>query len=217
VSVLAVRNAIEIEAALPIVVEHLAADGLIAYPTETVYGFGGAVTPHAVAALRRLKRRDAQRPFLLLVDGPDQAPGVQWTTAARTVARIVWPGPVTLALAAEPAAFPEGIVSEDGRVALRASPHPFVRALLSAWGGAVTSTSANARGQAPATDASAVAAALRDLDVEDVLVLDGGPLPPSAPSTIVAIDDDRVRVLRAGAVSQDALRNQLSGTGINVR
>jgi tRNA A37 threonylcarbamoyladenosine synthetase subunit TsaC/SUA5/YrdC len=92
-----------------------------------------------------------------------------------------------------------------------------VRALLGAWGAAVTSTSANARGQAPATDAGAVAAALRALKVDDVLVLDGGPLPPSAPSTIVAIDDDSVRVLRAGAVSQDALRNQLSGTGINVR
>lgn len=214
---LSVRTGAEIEAALPRVLAHLAADGLIAYPTETVYGFGGAVTTAAAKALRNLKRRDVIKPFLLLVSGPDQAPGVQWSEAARAIAQRFWPGPLTLALPAEHQSFPEGVVSSDGMVALRASPHPFVRALTAAWGGAITSTSANAPGSPAARDPAGAGAALHALAGRGVLVLDGGTLPKSLPSTIVAVENHTVRVLRAGAVGRDELRNQLSGIGIDVR
>jgi L-threonylcarbamoyladenylate synthase len=213
---LPVRTEAEIAAALPRVLAHLADDGLIAYPTETVYGFGGAVTPAAAAALRALKHREPLKPFLLLVADPDQAPGVRWTDASRAIARLLWPGPLTLALPAEQGAFPAGIISSHGVVALRASPHPLVRALVRGWGGAITSTSANAPRSAPARDAAGVFAALEALDAHDVLVLDGGTLPESASSTIVAVEDHTVRVLRAGAIRTEDLRNQLSGIGIDV-
>lgn len=211
-----VRDSAELEAALPVVLAHLRRDGLIAYPTETVYGFGGAVTARASERLRALKRRDPLKPFLLLVAGPDQAPGVQWTDASRAVARLFWPGPLTLALPAVPDAFPPGIISADGTVALRASPHALVRSLTTALGGPITSTSANAPGRPPARDADTVVAALVELGVEDVLVLDGGRLPDSESSTIVGVDARTVRVLRAGAVGLDDLRNKLSGVGIHV-
>lgn len=212
-----VRTAAEIAAALPRVLAHLESDRLIAYPTETVYGFGGAITPLAMAALRELKQREAVKPFLLLVYAPDQAPGVQWTEASRAIALRFWPGPLTLALPAERGAFPEGVISRDGTVALRASPHPFVRALTAAWGGPISSTSANAPRTRPARDCPAVLAALQALDAADVLVLDGGELPESASSTILAVEDHTARVLRAGAVATEDLRNQLSGIGIDVR
>lgn len=214
---IAVRTAAEIETALPHVVAHLASDGLIAYPTETVYGFGGAVTPAATAALRSLKARELVKPFLLLISNPDQAPGVQWTEVSRVIARQFWPGPLTLALPADPGSFPEGIISTDGMVALRASPHPLVRAVVGAWGAAITSTSANAPGTAPARDADAAVTALEVLGASDVLVLDGGTLPESASSTILAVEDHTARVLRAGAIAMEDLRNQLSGIGIDVR
>ena len=214
---LSVRTGAEIEAALPRIVAHLADDGLIAYPTETVYGFGGAVTPAAVAALRSLKARELVKPFLLLISHPDQAPGVQWTDASRSIARLFWPGPLTLALPAEQGAFPEGILSNDGVVALRASPHPLVRAVVGEWGAAITSTSANAPGTPPARHAEAVLTALDALDARDVLVLDGGTLPESASSTILAVEDHTARVLRTGAIATEDLRNQLSGIGIDVR
>lgn len=214
---LPVRTADEIAAALPVVLDHLGLDGLIAYPTETVYGFGGAVTSAAVAALRALKRRELLKSFLLLVDGPDQVQGVHWSDSSRAIAAWFWPAPLTLALPAEQGTFPEGITSAEGVVALRASPHPFVRALTRAWGGGITSTSANAPGQPPARDAAAVVAALQALDASDVLVLDGGTLPESPSSTILAVEDHTARILRAGAVATEDLRNQLSGIGIDVR
>jgi L-threonylcarbamoyladenylate synthase len=211
------RTDAEITAALPRVVSHLESDGLIAYPTETVYGFGGAVTAASAAALRTLKSRELIKPFLLLIAEPDQAPGVQWTAASRAIARLFWPGPLTLALPAEPGTYPEGIISNDGIIALRASPHPFVRAITAAWGGAITSTSANAPGSRPARTGEEVAAALQALDATDVLVIDGGTLPPSQSSTILAVEDHTARVLRPGAISTEDLRNQLSGIGIDVR
>jgi L-threonylcarbamoyladenylate synthase len=214
---ISVRTDADIAAALPRVLTHLAADRLIAYPTETVYGFGGAVTVAAAAALRALKRREPLKPFLLLVARPDQAPGVQWTETSRAIAQRFWPGPLTLALPAAPGAFPEGIVSRNGTVALRASPHPFVRSLTEAWGSAITSTSANAPGSPPARDRDGVLEALAALAVNDVLVLDGGALPESASSTILAVEDHTARVLRAGAIETQDLRNQLSGIGIDVR
>ena len=216
-TLLPVRTADEVAAALPVVLDHLSRDGLIAYPTETVYGFGGAVTAAAVAALRDLKRREPLKSFLLLVDDPDQVHGVHWSDVSRAIASRFWPGPLTLALPAEQGTFPEGIISAEGVVALRASPHPFVRALTRAWGGAITSTSANAPGSPPARDAAAVVVALQALDARDVLVLDGGTLPESPSSTILAVEDHTARILRAGAVATEDLRNQLSGIGIDVR
>jgi L-threonylcarbamoyladenylate synthase len=211
----AARSPGEIEAALPRVVAHLDADGLIAYPTETVYGFGGATTAGAVARLRGLKRRDQLKPFLVLVAGAEQAPGVQWNATAQALARAFWPGPLTLALPARSGAFPDGIPGPDGLVALRSSPHPFVRALTQQFG-PVTSTSANAPGYPPARTAREVADALRVLGVDDVLIVDGGELPDSQPSTIVAADAAGVRVLREGAIHRNRLEDQLAGSGINV-
>jgi L-threonylcarbamoyladenylate synthase len=209
-------TAAQIDAALPAVVEHLGRDRLVAYPTETVYGFGGAVTAGACAALRRLKRREPHHPFLLLVDGADGVAGVTWSATARTLARLFWPGPLTIVLPAEPGAFPAEVVSGDGGVALRASPHAGALALIRAWRAPLTSTSANATGRPPARDTDEVVAALGELDAEDVFVLDGGALPPSRPSTVVACQDSFVRVLREGAVDSDTLRNRLQGTGIDV-
>jgi L-threonylcarbamoyladenylate synthase len=214
-SAVSARNAVEIRAALPRVIEHLAGDGLIAYPTETVYGFGGAITPGAVGRLRELKRRDETKPFLVLVSGAGQAPGVQWNATAQILADAFWPGPLTLALPALAGAFPDGVAGADGRVALRSSPHPFVRALTQQHG-PLTSTSANAPGSAPASNAGDVEQALRELGFDDVLIIDGGQLPESPPSTIVAADATVVHVLREGAITRDRLEDQLAGSGINV-
>jgi L-threonylcarbamoyladenylate synthase len=206
----------EIEAGLPHALAQLRADGLLAYPTETVYGFGGAASSAAAAALRQLKRREPFKPFLLLVENVDQAPGVQWSPTSRQVAELFWPGPLTLVLRAVAGAFPEGIRADDGTVALRASPHPGAQALVRAWGAPLTSSSANTPGRPPARSAAEVDDALQTLGAGDVLVLDGGVLPRSAPSTIVSCRDGVVRVLRQGAISAAALQRRLQGTGIHV-
>jgi L-threonylcarbamoyladenylate synthase len=197
-------DAYEREAAA--VAEHLRAGGLIAYPTETVYGLGCALNEPALDALARLKRRDPGKPFLLLVLDGGQAPGLTWTGPARELARSFWPGPLTLILRARPGAYPGAVVA-DGRVAIRATPHPGVRAILRALGGPITSTSANAPGGAPATDAAQVRSVLESPGSHGSWwLLDAGPLPASAASTIVDCAGDRPRVVRTGAVPIERLR-----------
>jgi L-threonylcarbamoyladenylate synthase len=204
---LAFATPAERAAAAPVVAAHLRSGGLAAYPTETVYGFGCALVETALARLALLKRRDPDKPFLLLVRSADALPGIRWTAAAQALKDRFWPGPLTLVVDAGNAALPSAVVGADGGVAIRCSPHAAVGALLDAVDGPITSTSANAPGRPPATDADAAAAALLALTDDDgLLLLDGGTLPPSASSTIVDVRGPRARVLRRGAIASAAIR-----------
>lgn len=191
----------------PGVAEHLRSGGLVAYPTETVYGFGCALRREALDALAALKSREGVKPFLLLVGDARALQGVRWTEPARRLAAAFWPGPLTLALPAEEGAFPAGVLSPGGTVAVRVSPHPGVQAILRVLPRPLTSTSANLPGASPARDADEVAEVLRALGAtESVLIVDGGRLPPSAPSTLVDCSREPPRVLRVGALPLAALR-----------
>ena len=189
------------------VAEHLRSGGLVAYPTETVYGFGCALRRDALAALTALKSREGVKPFLLLVPEAAEPGGVRWTDSARRLAAAFWPGPLTLALPAEAGAFPPGVLAPGGTVAARVSPHPAVRAILEALPRPITSTSVNLPGGTPARDADEVAAVVLQLGAAgNVLMLDGGRLPASPPSTLVDCSREPPCVLRLGAVPLEALR-----------
>lgn len=200
----------------PLVSAHLRTGGLIAYPTETVYGFGCAVQPDALERLAALKGRGAEKRFLLLIRSQDDVPGLRWNDAARHLAQAFWPGPLTLALGVEnPEMLPSAIVGPEGTVAVRSSPHPAVRAILASFGAPITSTSANRSGAPPAADPAEAAAALRELDIEgQVWLLDGGPLPVSAPSTLVDCSQAPPRVVREGALPEAQLRRVLEETDV---
>ncbi len=204
---IAFRTAEDAREALPTVVSHLRADGVIAYPTETVYGFGSLIRPAALERVARLKQRAVDKPFLLLISNPAQCPQLEWNEAARRLAGQFWPGPLTLALRATSGEFPPQVLSEQETVAVRETPHPPLRVLLDTVGEPITSTSANLRGAAPAASADEVAAVLDKLQAADVLLLDGGTLPPAEPSTLVDCSTEPVRVLRVGAISVESLRN----------
>ena len=188
-------------------VDHLLAGGVLAHPTETLYGFGSACTPDGVEALVRLKRRERHKPFLVLAPSAASLAGLAWTEEARTLADVFWPGAVTLVLSDPKGLFPGGIRSESGTVAVRVSPHPVVRALMEAGAGGMTSSSANPPGTPPArTGEEAIQAALALGGGAEVMVLDVGPLPPSGPSTLVDCTGSGVRVLREGTVPIHRLR-----------
>jgi L-threonylcarbamoyladenylate synthase len=192
--------------AAPAVAEHLLAGGLIAYPTETVYGFGCALHQEPLIALARLKQREAGKPFLLLVLDAEQGKGLIWMREAVHLAAAFWPGPLTLVLRTEPDAYPQAVVSEAA-VAIRATPHPGVRTILRALDAPLTSTSVNQPGQPPATNVQEVTSVVGALGApENLWVLDGGQLPPSAPSTIVDCAGDRPRLRRPGAIPLARLR-----------
>ena len=201
----------EYAAAVPVVVRHLRAGGLIGYPTETVYGLGCTLMERPLARLAALKQRE-KRPFLLLAPNEDRLPRLRWTAAAARLAGSFWPGPLTLVLAADETLPPE-IVAADGTVAVRVSPHPGVRALLAELDAPITSTSANPPGATPAASAAETEAAIAALgDVADWIVLDGGTLLPSPPSTIVRCVDEDVTVIRAGAIGLESLHAFLEET-----
>lgn len=188
------------------VAEHLGEGGLVAYPTETVYGFGCALREEALQRLQEIKGRDPAKPFLLLLPEEGGDEGLRWTPEARELTRIFWPGALTLVLADPEGRFPEGVRSPEGGVAVRRSPHPVAAALVEALGEPLTSTSANPPGGEPARSGREAMAAVRALGAEEEFrVLDAGALRPSPSSTVVDCTGASPVVLRAGAIPSDRL------------
>ncbi len=207
-NILAFRTAQDHARHAPVVADHLRGGGLIAYPTETVYGFGCALREDALEALYALKGREEGKPFLILAGDASELVGVRWTPAARALAQAFWPGALTLALPASAGAYPRHVVSAAGTVAVRNSPHEAVQAILGAFGQPITSTSANRSGDPPARSAAEARGVVEALGAgERVWILDGGELPSSAPSTLVDCSRDPPQVLRQGALPLAALRD----------
>ncbi|MGQ0813935.1 MAG: L-threonylcarbamoyladenylate synthase [Gemmatimonadota bacterium] len=195
----------EVRASIPAVTAHLQRGGLIAYPTETVYGFGGLVRDDALASLSALKSRDESKPFLLLIRAAADLPALEWTPSARKLAERFWPGPLTLALRVQ-GELPSRILSAEGTLAVRATPHEGIRTLLEALDEPITSSSANPPRSATAVSADEVEQVLRELKHEEVLILDGGELAPSPPSTLVDCSTEPPRIVRVGVITPEALR-----------
>jgi len=203
------RTPAEVEAALDQAVAHLRASGLIAYPTETVYGLGSRPLVADVQALQRLKGRRPDKPFLLLVSDRDmaEAHGLAFNQSAAALARAFWPGPLTLVLPGGSGRLPDPLRGPEGGIAVRWTSHGGMARLVQALGEPVTSTSANLPGAAPAPGAEAI---VRDFQAAvaagRLLVLDGGVLGNSPPSTVVDCTQPQPRLVREGAVTLAELR-----------
>ncbi len=199
----------EIAAAIPEVVRHLGQGGLLAYPTETVYGLGSRAVQTDVAALAALKGRAASKPFLLLISDRSmaEAHGLAFTPSADALARAFWPGPLTLVLPGGSGRLPDLLRGPDGGIAVRWTSHQAIASLVAALGGPLTSTSANVPGQPPGPGAAAIA---RDFApaVSDgrLLVLDGGVLGNRPPSTVVDCTRAQAQIVREGTLSVAELR-----------
>jgi L-threonylcarbamoyladenylate synthase len=202
----------EIEASIGETIAHLQAGRVLAYPTETVYGFGGAVDERSVDALVRLKGRPPGKPFLLLVASSDMVTRLDLTLTrhASQLAARHWPGPLTLVLPGGLRRVPDRLRGPEGGVAVRWTSHPSIQRLLHAYGDPITSTSANRPGVPPALSATEVVSQWSDAVARGTLrVLDGGRLTPSAASTVVDCTGRRPRVSRPGAISSATLRESV--------
>jgi L-threonylcarbamoyladenylate synthase len=210
------RSPEEWEASIPRLVDHLRDGGLLAYPTETIYGLGARVTPEGIEAIRELKGR-GEVPFLALLPwGHLGLAGVRalhpwgtslvWSEAAVALARAVWPGPLTLVLEDRGGGWPAAARNPDGGVGVRVSPHPFILDLLTALREPLLSTSANPSGSPPPHSPDEVVAGLRHRPGwARCHLVDGGTLDPSPPSTVVDCTGPRPRLLREGALSLQKL------------
>ena len=188
------------------VVEHLRGGGVVAYPTETVYGLGGMCTARGVLGVQEFKGRGSHKPLIVLVDSAETVQGLGWTEGARELAKIFWPGPVTLVLRDPHGIFPPGVRSEEtGSVGVRVTPHPIAARLVAELGAPLTSTSLNRSGQTPVSSGHE-AGELCARGATAVWVLNAGTLPPSGPSTVVDCTGNEPVVLREGIVPIGRLR-----------
>lgn len=199
----------EVDAAIPVVRDHLGREGLLAYPTETVYGLGSAPTVTALAALSRLKGRQPGKPFLLLVDSRRMAEdwGLVLSASARALSDAFWPGPLTLVLPGGEGRLPDELRGREGGIAVRHTSHRGIARLVTATGRPLTSTSANRPGGPPAPGADRLVDLFKEeVDRGDLLVLDGGVLGNVPPSTLVDCTGVMPRLVREGAIPRAELR-----------
>jgi L-threonylcarbamoyladenylate synthase len=190
----------------------LRSGGIVALPTDTVYGIGVALdAPRGIDRLFEAKRRPADRAIMLLLDSADQARSVgAWPPAAALLARAFWPGGLTVVVDQLPGAgLPPELTGGLPTIGLRMPDHACPRALAAAVG-PLPVTSANLSGLPPARDAQEIADQLGD--AVDCIV-DGGPAHGGPASTVVDCTADPVRILRVGAVPEEAVAACLAAGG----
>ncbi|HEX9754083.1 MAG TPA: L-threonylcarbamoyladenylate synthase [Gemmatimonadales bacterium] len=207
--ILPLRSDADVERALPIVRAHLGQGGLLAYPTETVYGLGSTVDPSALAALARLKGRVKEKPFLLLVADLAMAEGagLVFNPSAAALARAFWPGPLTVVLPGGEGRLPDMLRGPEGGIAVRHTGHRLMARLIAGLGYPLTSTSANRPGEPPAPGADGIAGIFQEAIAEQrLLVLDGGVLGNVPPSTVVDCTQPMPKLIREGALPRAELR-----------
>jgi L-threonylcarbamoyladenylate synthase len=178
--------------------------GVVAFPTDTVYGLGVVVAPGPVERLYQLKGRPRDLALPLLIADSTQLEAVarDIPVAARRLAGEFWPGALTLVLRKSPAV-PDFITAGKDTVAVRLPRHPVPIALVLGIGGPLASTSANLSGRPSAHSAGEVK---EQLGEEIGLVIDGGAITRSRESTIVDLTGERPIVLRRGAITLARLR-----------
>lgn len=199
----------QVRTAIPEVGAHLARNGLLAYPTETVYGLGSAPTDTAMEALARLKGRPPGKPFLMLVASRAMAEGwgLVFNASATMLASLFWPGPLTLVLPGGEGRLPERLRGAEGGIAVRHTSHQGIAALVAALDLPLTSTSANRPGTPTAPGPDRIAEVFApSLGSGELLLLDGGVLGNVPPSTLVDCTLPVPRMVREGAIPRAELR-----------
>ena len=177
----------------------LCAGGLVAFPTETVYGLAAdATNPQAIARLNQVKGRPPEKPYSIHLYETAQIAAFVATIpplAKRLMDRF-WPGPLTIVMPAK----------DTGNVGFRLPSHPVAQAFLRRCQRPVVAPSANRSGSAPPTDAKEVLAAL---DHELECLLDAGPTPLGRESTVVSVVGGRLSILRDGAIPAQTIQSAI--------
>jgi L-threonylcarbamoyladenylate synthase len=186
--------------------------GLVAFPTETVYGLGAnALDAAAVLRIFAAKGRPANNPLIVHVAEAKEVRDIAaaWPEAAERLAARFWPGPLTLVLPRGPAV-PDAVTAGGPTVAVRVPAHPVARALLEAAGVPIAAPSANRSTRLSPTTAAHV---LRGLDGRIDLLLDGGPTAGGLESTVLDLTVAPPRLLRPGLIAPAEIEDVLGPIG----
>jgi L-threonylcarbamoyladenylate synthase len=196
-------------------VEVLRAGGIVALPTDTVYGIAVSLaTPGGIERLFHVKQRPPDRAVMLLLDDARQAARAGTiTSAAAALMAACWPGGLTVVVPQRPdVRWPASLTGGNPTIGLRVPDHDAPRALARAVGPLPT-TSANISGAPEAADAAGI---LSQLGEAVDLVLDGGPARGGPASTIVDCTGDEATILRVGAVPADSVAQILAAAGVKL-
>ena len=178
--------------------------GLVAFPTETVYGLGAnALDAHAVDRIFEVKGRPYSSPLIVHVDSVASARTLvrEWPAAAEALTRAFWPGPLTLVLPKLPQ-IPDNVTAGLPTVGLRQPNHPIAAALIREAAVPIAAPSANRFTGLSPTSAEHV---LKSLGAEVDLILDGGPTSIGIESTVLALSGSQPRLLRPGMISRQEI------------
>ena len=189
--------------------------GLVAFPTETVYGLGAnALDAEAVEKIFAAKQRPHWDPVIVHVAEAAAARGLTtaWPEAAERLAQAFWPGPLTMLLPRK-SVVPDVVTAGRANVGLRVPAHPVARALIAAAGVPIAAPSANSFGHTSPTTAEHV---LADLEGRIDAVLDVGGCAVGVESTVMDPTINPAMVYRPGGVTIEQIRGALSGLGIDV-
>jgi L-threonylcarbamoyladenylate synthase len=174
--------------------------GVIAFPTDTVYGIGASLSHEAaLARIFDIKGRASDKPLPILVAHPGEISKVANDADPHLLhlAAQFWPGPLTVVLRGRDA-LPAEVKAPDGTIGVRVPDHSVALTIAQRNGGAIAVTSANRSGQPPACTAEEIRDQLGD-DVD--VILDGGIAPCGLPSTVIRREGDTIIVIREGAIS----------------
>jgi L-threonylcarbamoyladenylate synthase len=184
--------------------EVISKGGVIAFRTDTFYGLGAdPFNSHAVARVRELKGREDDKPILLLISDHDYVARllINLPEAFKQVAEKFWPGPLTI-IGSAVASLPQQVTAGTGTVGIRLPADEQVRELVRECGGVLTATSANPSGRQPARTAREVAEYFSTgLD----LIVDGGDVTATKPSTVLDVLTSPPRVIREGAIGRNVI------------
>ncbi len=180
------------------VVRVLRNGGIVVYPTDTVYGVGGDPFNERVVDRVFIIKRRGRKPLPILVSSIDVVIEIAYVSGtALQLMRHFWPGPLTLVLPVKKR-LPPKMTLGTGKIGVRMPAHKIPLLLARELSGAIIGTSANISGHlAPRTADEA----LRELGELVDIVLDAGPAPGGLPSTVVEVDDDKIKILREGPIS----------------
>lgn len=175
-------------------------NGVIVYPTETVYGLGGnALSSDVVERVYQIKGREENKPVIILVKDYSVAASLADVDQYKDILNQYWPGKLTGVFFARKS-FPKGVISLNNTIAIRVSPHPFIQALFGYIDFPIISTSANRSGLPSCHSINEVRKSLGETASLVDYYVDYGELPQSSPSTIVNFTQNPPTVLRQGEI-----------------
>jgi len=183
------------------IIVELKAGRTVVFPTETSYGLGcDAKNKEAVEKIFQIKKRDYSKPLLVIVDSIEEAKKyLVWNKNLNDLAKKYWPGPLTIiGYCKNPQAFPYGVVSSSGKLAVRVSANGFLREITAKLGGPLVATSANLSGQSEIYKFEDITNTFIDQEKQPDILVDGQDLPLRKPTTLVNVEVDKIQLLRQG-------------------